>query len=45
MATVEFVIEVEKEFGIKIPDAAAEKMLTFQSVVDYVAEAVKAKVV
>jgi acyl carrier protein len=45
MATVEFVIEVEKEFGIKIPDAAAEKMTTFQSVVDYVAEAIKAKAV
>jgi acyl carrier protein len=43
MATVEFVIEVEKEFEIKIPDAPAEKMTTFQSVVDYVAEAVKAK--
>ena len=45
IATVGFVLEVEKEFEIKIPDAAAEKMLTFQSVVDYVAEAVKAKAV
>ncbi len=45
MSTVEFVIEVEKEFGIKIPDADAEKMLTFQSVVDCVAEAIKAKAV
>jgi len=43
MATVEFVIEIEKEFGITIPNAAAEKMLTFQSVVDYVAGAIKAK--
>ncbi len=43
MSTVEYVIEIEKEFGIKIPDSAAEKMATFQSVVDYVAEAVKAK--
>jgi len=43
MAIVEFVIEVEKEFEITIPDAAAEKMLTFQSVVDYIAEATKAK--
>ena len=43
MSTVEFVIEIEKEFGIKIPDSAAEKMTTFQSVVDYVAEAVKSK--
>jgi acyl carrier protein len=45
MSTVGFVIEVEKEFGIKIPDATAEKMTVFQSVVDYVAEAVKAKAV
>jgi acyl carrier protein len=43
MSTVEYVIEIEKEFGIQIPNAAAEKMMTFQSVVDYVAEAVKAK--
>ncbi len=45
MSTVEFVIEIENEFAIKIPDAAAEKMLTFQSVVDYVAEAVKANAI
>ena len=45
LSTVEYVIAVEKEFGINIPDSAAEKMLTFQSVVDYVAEAVKAKAV
>jgi acyl carrier protein len=43
MSTVEYVIEIEKEFGIKIPDSAAEKMITFQSIVDYVAEAVKSK--
>jgi len=43
MSTVEFVIEIENEFGIKIPNSAAEKMHTFQSVVDYVAEAVKSK--
>jgi acyl carrier protein len=43
MSTVEYVIEIEKEFGIKIPDSAAEKMITFQSVVDYVSEAVKSK--
>ncbi len=45
MSTVEYVIEIEKEFGIKIPDSAAEKMFTFKSVVDYVAEAVKTKAV
>jgi acyl carrier protein len=43
MSTVEYVIEIEKEFGIKIPDSVAEKMITFQSVVDYVSEAVKSK--
>ncbi len=43
MSTVEFVIEIEKEFGIKVPNSAAEKMLTFQSVVNYVAEALKDK--
>ena len=43
LSTVEYVIAIEKEFGIKIPDSAAEKMLTFQSVVDYVAEAAKNK--
>ena len=43
MSTVEYVIAIEKEFGIEIPDSVAEKMTTFQSVVDYVAEAVKSK--
>jgi acyl carrier protein len=43
MATVEYVIEIEKEFGIEIPNEAAGKMNTFQNVVDYVAEAVKSK--
>ena len=43
MATVKYVIEIEKEFGIEIPDSAAEEMITFQSVVDYVADAVKTK--
>ncbi|MGH9930902.1 MAG: phosphopantetheine-binding protein, partial [Pyrinomonadaceae bacterium] len=36
-STVEFVIDVEKEFGISIPDAAAEQMRTLRDVVDYVA--------
>ena len=43
MSTVEFVIEIEREFDIEIPNEKAEKMTTFQSVVDYVAEAVKFK--
>ncbi len=40
MATVDFIIAIEKEFNIEIPNAAAEKMQTFQDVVNYVAEAV-----
>jgi len=43
MATVDFAVELEKEFQIKIPDSAAEKLTTFQSVVDYVADALAAK--
>ncbi|MCX6895631.1 MAG: acyl carrier protein [Verrucomicrobia bacterium] len=43
LSTVEYVIEIEEKFSIKIPNEAAEKMATFQSVVDYVAEAVKTK--
>ena len=42
MSTVEFVIEVEEQFGIKIPDSAAGKITTLQQAVDYVAEASKA---
>ncbi len=43
MSTVEYVIEVEKEFEIEIPDSAAAKMTTFQSLVDYIAETAKSK--
>ena len=39
MATVGFVLDLEREFGIKIPDRDAEKMKTFRDVVDYVAGA------
>ena len=45
MSTVEYVIEIEKEFGIEIPDSAAGKMRTFRDVVVFVADAVKAKAV
>jgi acyl carrier protein len=41
MSTVEYIIGIEKELAIKIPDSAAEKMQTFKDVVDYVAEAAK----
>lgn len=43
LSTVNFIIEIEKEFGIEIPDSVAEKMINLQNVVDYVAEAIKAK--
>jgi acyl carrier protein len=35
--TVELVMSFEEEFGIEIPDDAAEKIRTVQDVVDYVA--------
>ena len=38
MSTVEFILEVEKEFGISIPDAAAEKMRTLRDATDYVSQ-------
>jgi acyl carrier protein len=39
MSTVEFILDVEKEFGISIPDAAAEKMRTLRDAIDYVSQA------
>jgi hypothetical protein len=33
--TVEFVMSVEKEFGIEVPDADAERLLTPGAVVSY----------
>jgi len=37
LSTVEFVFDVEREFGISIPNTAAEQMYTLQDVVEYVA--------
>lgn len=37
--TVELVMAFEEEFGIEIPDDAAEKILTFQDAVDYIEKA------
>ena len=39
MATVGFVLDLEREFGIKIPDPEAERMKTFRDVVQYVSGA------
>ncbi len=35
LAAVEFVVEVEKRFGVTIPDADAEGMRTLRDLVDY----------
>ena len=34
--TVELVMALEEEFGIEIPDEAAEKIATVQNAVDYI---------
>jgi acyl carrier protein len=36
MSTVEFIMALEQEFGIKIEDADAEKMRTFDDICTYV---------
>lgn len=41
LSTVEFVLEVEKEFGVSIPNAAAEKMRTLKDVIEFVSQAKK----
>ena len=42
---VEFVMEVEKEFDITIPDDQATKLLTVRDAVDYIEANAKAKVI
>ena len=39
--TVELIMELEKEFGISIPDDQAEKISTVQDAVDYITNNVK----
>jgi acyl carrier protein len=41
MASVEFVVDLEREFHIKISDADAERMKTFRDVVEYVSKAAR----
>jgi len=36
--SVELVMALEEEFGIEIPDEAAEKLATVQSAVDFISE-------
>ncbi|QNT68563.1 acyl carrier protein [Defluviicoccus vanus] len=38
--TVELVMAFEEEFGIEIPDEAAEKILTVKDAVDYIKTAI-----
>ena len=40
--TVELVMAFEEEFGIEIPDDAAEKILTLQDAVNYIQQNAKA---
>ncbi len=40
--TVELVMAFEEEFGVDIPDDAAEKILTVQDAVDFLSEQSKA---
>ena len=39
--TVELIMELEKEFGMSIPDDQAEKISTVQDAIDYIANNVK----
>ena len=39
--TVELIMELEKEFGMSIPDDQAEKISTVQDAVDYIANNAK----
>lgn len=41
--TVELVMALEEEFGIEIPDEAAEKIATVQDAVEYIQEQVATK--
>lgn len=36
--TVELVMAFEEEFGVEIPDEAAEKILTVKAAMDYIAQ-------
>ena len=45
MSTVELVLDLEKRFGIEIPDEDAQKILTFRELVDYLEPRVPGAVV
>ena len=39
--TVELIMQFEEEFGIEIPDEAAEKLLSVQQALNYISEQLK----
>ena len=41
--TVELVMALEEEFGIEIPDEAAEKIDTVEKAADYISQEIEAK--
>lgn len=43
LSTVEFVLDIEKDLKVRIPDDAAEKMFTFRQVVEFVSAQRKAE--
>ena len=41
LSAVNFALDIEREFGIRIPDADAARLKTFRDVVEYVSGAVR----
>jgi acyl carrier protein len=41
LSTVEFVLDIEKELNVRIPNEVAEKMFTFRQVVEFVSRSAK----
>lgn len=35
LSTVEFLMEVEQEFGVRVPNEASERMTTFRNPLDF----------
>jgi acyl carrier protein len=38
LSTVEFILDVEREYGISIPDSASQQMITLRDLVNYIWE-------
>jgi len=43
LSTVNFAVDIEREFGITIPATDAERLKTFREVVQYVSGAIRTK--